>query len=261
VPPPNIGNGKIKAIIFDKKGITRFEFKNYIFLDRPTIGVSGSEDSQACFYRYKGKLYFKEEMNDTLFCLTDSFKLCPIASFNIGKYSKPKKYRNMVMERGSGPPEGYNPANYIYLRNVFKISNFLLLDCNFGFHTPARRITPKEIMGKQLWYNTQSVLGFYSKENMSLVFCKPTSTDNPLFTTGFYNDIDAGPRFYPFKQVNDSTMVMWIEAKNFKEHIASDDFKNNIPKYPEKKKQLEELTKSISEFDNPVLMFVTFKNK
>ena len=52
-----------------------------------------------------------------------------------------------------------------------------------------------------------------------------------------------------------------MEAKNFKEHITSDDFKNNIPKYPEKKRQLEELANSLSEFDNPVLMFVTFKCK
>jgi hypothetical protein len=54
-------------------------------------------------------------------------------------------------------------------------------------------------------------------------------------------------------------MVMWIEAKQFKDHIASDDFKNNFPKYPEKKKELEKLSNSLSVFDNPVLMFVTFK--
>jgi hypothetical protein len=92
-----------------------------------------------------------------------------------------------------------------------------------------------------------------------LVFCKPTSTDNPLFASGIYNDIDAGPRFFPKKIVNDSTMVMWIDAKQFKDHIASDDFKNNMPKFPEKKKQLEDLANSLTEFDNPVLMLVTFK--
>lgn len=52
---------------------------------------------------------------------------------------------------------------------------------------------------------------------------------------------------------------MWIEAKQLKEHVASDDFKNNSPKYPEKKKELENIANSLSEFDNPVLMFVTFK--
>jgi len=34
-----------------------------------------------------------------------------------------------------------------------------------------------------------------------------------------------------------------------------------VPKYPEKKKELEKLADSLSVFDNPVLMFVTFKGK
>jgi len=50
-----------------------------------------------------------------------------------------------------------------------------------------------------------------------------------------------------------------VTSKDLKDHIASDDFKNNTPKHPEKKSQLEELANSLSEFDNPVLMFVTFK--
>jgi hypothetical protein len=43
--------------------------------------------------------------------------------------------------------------------------------------------------------------------------------------------------------------------------VASDDFKFSVPKYPEKKKKLEELVNKITEFDNPVLILVTFKSK
>jgi hypothetical protein len=52
---------------------------------------------------------------------------------------------------------------------------------------------------------------------------------------------------------------MWIEAKQLKDHVASEDFKNTLTKFPEKKKELEKLSNSINEFDNPILMFVTFK--
>ena len=52
---------------------------------------------------------------------------------------------------------------------------------------------------------------------------------------------------------------MSIKVDELKNHIASDDFKNGVAKYPEKKKQLEELANSLTVFDNPVLMFVTFK--
>jgi hypothetical protein len=107
--------------------------------------------------------------------------------------------------------------------------------------------------------NTTNVLGIYNIQSNSLVFCEPTSTDNPLFTSGIYNDVDAGPRFYPMKQVNDSTLAMWIEAKQLKDHVASKDFMNSIVKYPEKKKELEILASSLKETDNPILMLVRLK--
>jgi len=61
--------------------------------------------------------------------------------------------------------------------------------------------------------------------------------------------------------IYNSTMVMNISAKDLKYHVASEDFKNNVPVWPEKKKLLEKLANSLSEFDNPVLIVVTFKCK
>ncbi len=53
-------------------------------------------------------------------------------------------------------------------------------------------------------------------------------------------------------------MAMWVTADQLKKHVASDDFKNAIPKYQGKKKELEELANRLNIFDNPVLMIVTF---
>ncbi len=74
------------------------------------------------------------------------------------------------------------------------------------------------------------------------------------------NDIDGGPRFFPNTVVNDSTMVMWAEATDLKYHIASDDFKNAVVKYPEKKQKLRELADNLAETDNPVLMVIKVKS-
>jgi hypothetical protein len=82
-----------------------------------------------------------------------------------------------------------------------------------------------------------------------------------LYTSGLYNDFDAGPRFFPDKQLDDSTMIMIVAAKDLKSHIASEDFKKTFPKFPEKKMELENLSNIISEYDNPVLMFVRFSSK
>jgi hypothetical protein len=54
-------------------------------------------------------------------------------------------------------------------------------------------------------------------------------------------------------------MVMFVSAKELKDHVESDDFKNNTPKYSERKKELKEIADNLGEFDNPILMFVTFK--
>ena len=44
-----------------------------------------------------------------------------------------------------------------------------------------------------------------------------------------------------------------------KVRVASNEFKNSSPKYPEKKKELEKLANSLKETDNPVLMMVRLK--
>jgi hypothetical protein len=47
------------------------------------------------------------------------------------------------------------------------------------------------------------------------------------------------------KIVNDSTMVMKIRFDQLKENVASDDFKNYVPKYPERKRNIEVLVDSL----------------
>ena len=206
-------------------------------------------------FDFNDSIFYKEFYNDTLFFLNDQYELVPKFALNLGKYKEPQSERVKV------PPS--DMWKYIYIRNAFQTKNYLLLNCQFGYHFPAKRFTPfppSPLGGLQLsWYNTTNMLGLFNKQTKELIFCEPTNTDNPLFTSGLFNDIDAGPRFFPIKQVNDSTMIMWVTAKGLKEHVVSDDFKNFLPIYPEKKKELEALANSLSEFDNPVLIFVTFK--
>jgi len=56
-------------------------------------------------------------------------------------------------------------------------------------------------------------------------------------------------------------MVMNIRFEYLIEHIESKDFKDNIPKFPDRKEKRRNLVNSLklTGFDNPVLMFVKFK--
>ena len=74
---------------------------------------------------------------------------------------------------------------------------------------------------------------------------------------GFINDLDGGPNILPKIELDDSTIIGWIDAQTLKAHVISSAFKNTRPKYPEKKKELIKLANSLSETDNPVLVLVT----
>jgi hypothetical protein len=54
-------------------------------------------------------------------------------------------------------------------------------------------------------------------------------------------------------------MVGLINSYQIKTLVASDEFKNSTPEYPEKKKEFITLADSLKETDNPVLMLVRLK--
>lgn len=244
-----------KAILINKFGDIRQSYKNYNLFNRTTI-IASTAENYASVYKFKNETFYKGLYNDTLFCLTDKYELIPKYVFNLGKY-KESDFERDVFNLD-------HISNYIQMYDAFQTERYLFLNCDFAGYFPAKRLTPRPApssFSKPIWYNTRRVLGIFDKKAGHLVFCKPTTTDNPLFTSGLYNDIDAGPRFFPKKQINDSTMVMLINAAELKDHVESYEFKNNVPKYSEKKKKLEYLAKNLSEFDNPILMFVNFKVK
>jgi len=257
--PNSTGQEENKALLVDKFGHIKHYYENYILFERDHR-ISSTLEDHAHISKFKENVFYKELFNDTLFYLSDQLDLLPVYSFKLGKYKASESARKTLSFE--------EIFKFIYLYNVFQTENYLFLDLDVGDHFPAKRLTQKKppaaLSGAQFldrygWYNTRHSLGVYDKRSGSLIFSKPTSTDNSLFTSGLYNDIDAGPRFFPQKQINDSTLVMWVNAEELKNHIASDDFKNCIPKFPEKKRKLEELANKLSIFDNPILMFVTFK--
>ena len=254
------GQTRYKAILTDKRGKVIRYFLNYDLLENRGSRVVGGSVQ---IFEFNNKLFFKEQSSDTLFSLNKDYKLVPEYIFNLGNLKMPATIRTNFSEY-------FQKINdYVAIESIFQSNDYLFLRVNFGNRFPARRISPKQnnpaaqgaisVNPMLAVTNTTSCLGIYNKRSGKLSFCKPTSTDNPLFSSGIYNDIDGGPRFFPRRQINDSMMAMTVLVKDLKAHVASDDFKKTVPKYPEKKKELEKLTGRLSEFDNPVIMLVTFK--
>jgi hypothetical protein len=259
----NSGREQNKAFVADKQGIAKYYYKNYTLFDlNPGVRWADGQVQSASINKFNKRIYYLDPLDDTLFYLNDQYKLVSEFVIHLGKYKEP------VSERAKGE-QGLGYSNSLHVLKVLQTENFMFIDCMFSRLFPAKRLTPNKInpmaqynLDIFTWYNTTNALGIYNKKTRSLVFSEPTSTDNYYFTTGLYNDIDGGPRFMPGKMVNDSTMLMILYFPHLKEHIASDDFKNSKPKYPEKKRRLEALTDSLTrtEIDVPVLMLINFKN-
>jgi hypothetical protein len=250
--PNSTGIKDYRAMITDRKGNAVVSYKNFLKFEREKE-VASTQENRAIMYRFGGNLHYKTIFEDTLFILNENFRLVPEYVFNLGKFKEPISEISNLANR--------NMFKYFYLNKVFETKNYLFPVCQFGENFPAKRSTPRSVpiqTLKPIMYNTTEALGIFDKKTGKLAFCKPTSTDNPLFTSGLYNDIDAGPRFKPDNMINDSTMVMYIRVQELIDHVAGEDFKNNTPKYSERKVELEKFVKSLTPFDNPVLMFVTF---
>ncbi len=255
------GNLPYKALVIDKQGNIKYSVPNYVSFKLASGIKYLMSPGDASICKFDNKLFFKEFYNDTIFQFDSQFSLLPSYVVDLGKYREPFIKRGMSWEKKE-------ITKHIYLTNFFDVGTFIILICDYNMYFPSKRLTPKviKIQGLKehtLWINTNSMLGIYDKETGNVSFSQPTSTDVFLSTTGFYNDIDGGPRFLPDKLINDSIMVMKLGFDELSELIASKDFKDNMPKYDKKKRDLEILVDSLNRigFSNTVYMFITLKTK
>lgn len=208
--------------VTDINGDTLLKIRNFTKRER----IPGYMVLEAPLYMFDKSAHFMEFGVDTLYSLK-GLKKEAYAVFNFGQLkmdTDPDILNDQLREE-------YNKKYWI--RSIFEDGENIYINFVKGLGGPE-------------------CTGVFSKPN-----CRFTMLENGVFN----NDIDNGLPFWPKGIINDSTMVMWIEPKQLREHVASDDFKNDIPKYPEKKKELEIIAERLSDFDNPVLMFVTSKNK
>jgi len=246
---PNFsGNEEFKAFIYDINGNIIYKFKNYGKFHSKRIETNNFAN-QANIYSFQNLIHFKERVNDTLFCLDDNFNLEPLFVFNLGSLSIP--YIDFFQSKTTDNQFGY-------INNIFETDNYIFIDIISNI-TQLKRSKPVVEDGIKKWYFTNKLLGIYRKEDAKLEFSSITQTEDRLLRTGLYNDIDGGPKFYPEFLVDQSTLIMPIEAIKLKEYVASETFKTCIPKYSEGKKHLEKLANSLKETDNPVLMIVRLK--
>jgi hypothetical protein len=238
----NVDNmtGKIeyKALIINKNGEIIRAFKNYDLLQSTGSRVYGG---YARIFEFGNTIYFKELFNDTLFALDNEYELIPKFVFKLGDFGVPNSVRVKF------PPI---TNDYLTISDIALTKNLMIMRVRLGDNLASTG---------PLSGNSTNAVCIFNKDSGELTFCKPSDEEEAIFPIGINNDLDGGPRFNPTKMVSDSIMVMSISAKQLREYVASQEFRMNKAKYMERKQDIIELANSLTDYDNPVLMFVRFK--
>lgn len=245
-----MGDAENKAIIFDWNTDTVQLIPNYKKFHREKQS-SRSEDGRAEFYFFENKLFYKEFTGDTLFKINEKNMLEPIYVFDLGKFKKPHHLQSLSVAEASKIVN-----NYIYINNLFETDNYFFLNYYFGEHYPFKKREYSQ--NSEIYLGIAPVLGIYDKQ-LGETFLVKSEFDDDVNPNGIFNDLDGGLSFFPDARINNSTLLMIFSPYELLSYANSDFFKNSSPKFPEKKKEIEQLAKKLDLNDNLVLMLVKLK--
>jgi hypothetical protein len=183
------------------------------------------------FYRYKDQYFFKSMHNDTVYTI-NSGKIVPSYLINLGKYQLPIEMR----PENPASKEKFDRVNkqYYYASSIESSGKLFITSSNY--------------MGND---NRHIVYDIDKSKGTFLV-------NDSSKASGFINDWDNGPDFWPQGYVNDNTLFMGVSAAKLKTLIESDAFLN-AKGNDKNRKALIDMAAKLNEEDNPVVMIVELK--
>ena len=223
-------NALYNWIIVDTLGNIVSSKRNYTTPFKIRSGSPGG------IYKYKNKISYWVDYNDTIFTISSDFNYRATYMFAPGKHRLPKKDLKFI-----NPIQILEaPFQYYCSKLILETNRFLINEYVYKMRCGLAIIDKKS--GKS--YTTHSKL--------KRLKC----------SVGIINDLDGGEKLIPkcyYTEKKHEYLVGIVYPYQLIEQVASAAFKSSTPKYPEKKKELEKLANSLKEDDNPVLMLVRLK--
>jgi hypothetical protein len=178
------------------------------------------------FYRFNNQIFKKEMYSDTVFVYRNkAFE--PHLLIDVGKL-------RITPEARTNSPVEYIIHNFLVPKSLFECGNYIYYEFNFQAND-----------------KNEGFSFIVSKVDNFRVLFDPEK--------GLVNDFDGGLNILPQTAKDINTMVAWIDALQLKTYVASETFKRNNPKFPEKKKELKILADKLKETDNPVVILIKIK--
>lgn len=183
-------------------------------------------------YSYMDKYYFKTMYNDTVYTVTDN-EFLPAYYIDLGKYRLPDDARceNPVsMDKFRRVRNMYYLASSVEAAGQVFITSFTYADS-----------LPRNIL--------------YQSGNSESTFLVKEFGE----ASGFINDWDGGPEFWPAGNVNDQTLFMPVAPIELLNIVEEEDFSEKDAISPDRKKEFRKMVEGLKEEDNVVLMVVKMK--
>jgi hypothetical protein len=223
------GNSKFNWIILDTLGNLVSKKENSIPLFKTNLVIHGQ------IYKYEDKLFYFNALNDTIFSISPDLK-----------------YRGAYL---------FSKGDYRWPRENFEFSQL------YYFFKPLKMFETKHFVF--LWYSylDRSAITLIDKKNQKTYLSYKNDKIAGMVKTKalIVNDLDGGMPLYLipiinyYEENNLEYIATIINPFDLKVYLTTDEYKNSIPNYPEKKKDLEKLANSLKETDNPVLMMIRLK--
>ncbi len=228
-----MGQAKYSWLILDTVGMLIKSKHNPIPIFNSNLPSAGGT------YKFDGKIVCWELYNDTVYSILPDLSYGISFIFSPGEYRWPKS--TVQISQSNSFVSFLN--NHMQILRMFETNNFLVLVYSLRGNWIA---VIDKLKSKTFLCGVESFGGTLGSKQVG----------------GILNDLDGGTLFQPenyFVEDSQEYMVGLQYPYQIKVHVASTDFKNLIPEYPEKKKELEKLANSLKETDNPVLVLVRIK--
>ncbi|MGE5406765.1 MAG: 6-bladed beta-propeller [Methanosarcina sp.] len=238
----NLGNSEYNWVFIDTLGMLVSKKENSAPKFLGGVEINGFQSyltGSGNTYRFGNRLFYYNYFNDTIFAISSDLSYQGIYLF-AGDNRLPKEYVKIA----SSQLDAFLYKTFIPY-SIFETNQFLV----FLYE-----------------YQNKSTIAFIDKKNNQTFEASSSKIDPGSFKKAkllIINDFDGGlPLANDFKHYSingEGYIAAFINPIDLKQYVSSSEFKNIVPKYPEKKESFRKMAESVNEMDNPILVTAHLK--
>jgi hypothetical protein len=191
-------------------------------------------------YRFGSRLFYFNSFNDTIFAISSDLSSQGVYLF-AGGNRLPKEYVKVSRSQ----LDAFLYKTFIPY-SIFETDQFLVILYE---------------------YQNKSTIAFIDKKTKKTFEASGSEIDPGSFEKAkllVKNDFDGGLQFandFKHYSINgEGYIAAFINPIDLKRYVSSSEFKNTVPKYPEKKEVFRKMADAVNETDNPILVTAHLKH-